>query len=316
MSASPSTPPPLPDAPLFLDVPTLLASSEPAGRTPWFWYGLGAMGLLVMLAGLGADQDEVVRDTMDGVALVALGGLMVATLVLTRATVRRHRMAAGAVAAAEELMQLRRWEQAAILVQHSLSRPAVSGRHRTQALGLLASLLVRYGRFDEAISVCNELLEQEGPGGVDDMSGLGLRMLRSLAMLREDHLVDADRAINDLRRRFRPRRSDEDEAPVDPPAALALVEIYRDVKTGHPREAIELANRRLPAMRRQLGHRVADVYALLARAHDLVGETAEAAAAYATATLLAPAVELHRRYPEVAKLAGRYGVAAAPKEAL
>ena len=98
-------------------------------------------------------------------------------------------------------------------------------------------------------------------------------------------------------------------------AGLALVEIYRDVKTGHPDEAVAIFEQRLPVMRDQLGHRVADAYALAARAYDLLGRTAEAQDAYMKATLLSPLIELHRRYPEVEKLAGRYAPSPAPPEA-
>jgi tetratricopeptide (TPR) repeat protein len=157
-----------------------------------------------------------------------------------------------------------------------------------------------------------------------------------MAMLREDHLFDADRAINELRQIGRSERAAaaaargaEDVTSVSPGSAgaaaqnifpvaesagLALVEIYRDVKTGHPAEAVAIFEDRLSALRDQLGHRVADAYALAARAYDLLGREAEAADAYRRATLLCPPVELHRRYPEVAKLQGRYEPAAAPPE--
>jgi tetratricopeptide (TPR) repeat protein len=105
------------------------------------------------------------------------------------------------------------------------------------------------------------------------------------------------------------------QAPQSVSAGLALVEIYRDVKTGHPAEAIELFDATLPAMREQLGHRVADAYALVARAYDLLGREAEAQRHYQKATLLSPPQELHRRYPETASLASKYQPAPAPKEA-
>ena len=94
-----------------------------------------------------------------------------------------------------------------------------------------------------------------------------------------------------------------------------LVEIYRDVKTGHPAEAIKTFELTLSSLRDQLGHRVADAYILIAKAHDLLQQENEARANYQKATLLAPAAELHRRYPETAMLAEKYQPAAAPKEA-
>jgi hypothetical protein len=63
-----------------------------------------------------------------------------------------------------------------------------------------------------------------------------------------------------------------------------------------------------------LGHRVADAHALVARAHDLLGQEPEARAAYERATLLAPPAELQRRYPELAKLAEKFAPSIAPME--
>jgi len=88
------------------------------------------------------------------------------------------------------------------------------------------------------------------------------------------------------------------------------------VKTGHPDEAIELFERELPKLRDQLGHRIADAWGLIARAYDLRGRDADAARAFRNATLLTPQAELFARYPEVAKLSGRYQPAAAPPEAI
>jgi tetratricopeptide (TPR) repeat protein len=161
-------------------------------------------------------------------------------------------------------------------------------------------VLARYGRFDDAIAVQNHLLETSVAGGP---AAYGLRLGRAMAMLQEDHLFDADRAISDLRRSG------------DGSGALALVEMYRDVKTGHPAEAIELFEQRATQMRDQLGHRLADAYGLLARAYDLLNKSAEAASAFRKATVLCPAVELVRRYPELQKLVGRYEPTAGPNPA-
>jgi tetratricopeptide (TPR) repeat protein len=187
----------------------------------------------------------------------------------------------------------------------------------------LTAVLARYNRFEDAIAVQDYLL-QTMP--LDGGTAHGLRLARVMAMLREDHLFDADRAINELRRQVSRAGRARDQAvaqlagtepqePQDPQslsAGLALIEIYRDVKTGHPAEAVELFEQTLPTLREQLGHRVADAWVLLARAYDMLGRDAEAAAAYQKATLLQPAVELHRRYPETASLADKYPPATAP----
>jgi hypothetical protein len=117
-------------------------------------------------------------------------------------------------------------------------------------------------------------------------------------------LFDADRAIVDLRRWPQAGES----------AGLALVEIYRDVKTGHATEALELVGAKRDLIRRQLGHRLADALVLSAQAHDMLGQSEKARTDYEEAALLAPAVELHRRYPETAGLSVKYPAGAAPAE--
>ena len=67
-------------------------------------------------------------------------------------------------------------------------------------------------------------------------------------------------------------------------------------------------------IRRQLGHRAADAYALVARAFDQVGEAAGAQENFERATLLSPVVELKRRYPEIAGMEERYRAADLPAE--
>lgn len=201
-----------------------------------------------------------------------------------------------------ELVQLRRWPEAAMALEYCLSEPAQTPQLRVQALAFLAPVLARLGRFDDAIAVQTHLIED---GRVDPSGVAALRLGRAMSMLHEDHLFDADRAISELRR-----------GPAAGSGALALLEIYRDVKTGHPAEAVELFEQKLPVLREQLGHRSADAYALVARAYDLLGRESEAQSAFRNATLLAPVVELFRRYPEVQKLADRYQPAPAPPEAV
>jgi tetratricopeptide (TPR) repeat protein len=216
---------------------------------------------------------------------------------------------------------------AGVMLQQMLSQPTRTMGARIQALIFLTSVLARYNRFEDAIGVQNYLLEN---APLDGGTAHGIRLARAMSMLREDHLFDADRAINELRQQVtRAGRAmneakaqeqgadqpENSEAPQSLSAGLALVELYRDVKTGHPSEAIELFHSTVPALREQLGHRVADGYALTARAYDLLGKSAEAQEYYHKATLLAPPAELHRRYPETALLAEKYQPAPAPQEA-
>jgi tetratricopeptide (TPR) repeat protein len=290
-----------------------------------------------------------------------------------RARVRERR----AVEVAAEMIQRRRWSAAGVVLESVLARPMRAEPVRIRALTLLSMLLLRYERGEAALSVQEDLLSEDF---ADGLMVLTVKLSRAAALLREDRLFDADRAIADLRRgvarlrRFvadraeelararaagngnKPgpqgnapgpgddargdgglaeegRDDDDDEALPDlaeaaqetimspsddqdivaqATAALGLIEMYRDVKTGHPTDAIDAYRAKLPAMRDALGHRVADVHALAARALDLLNRPDEAAAAYERATLLAPAAELHHRYIELDPLLGRYKPAAAP----
>lgn len=291
--------------PTFLDVPALLQRSVPRPRAPLMGYLAGGVVLALVIAtlnvqakGLPGGQD--LARVMSGVVLV---GLVAAMSFFAVSTVRRHREAQALVDAAGEMVQLRRWPQAGIVLEQILSQPARSHAMRSRALVYLASVLARYHRFDDAIAVQNHLLDNDL---VDPATAFGVRVARAMAMLREDHLFDADRAMSELRRLEGTGES----------GGLALVEIYRDVKTGHPVEAVDVFETKLPSLRDQLGHRVADAYALAARAYQLLGRDGEAADAWAKATALAPALELLRRYPEVNDVASKYHATAAPAEAL
>ena len=291
-------------SPQLLDVSSLLESSKPRARVSWFWYAAGGFLLVVMSATLLSGHSDTGKRLVDALSALMMVALISGMMVMTVVTVRRHRAEQEQVEAASEMMQLRRWPQAALLLREILSRPARGVGLRSQALIYLGAVLARYHRFTDAIAVYDHLLDHQL---VDGGTAYGLRLGRVMAMLREDHLFDADRAIAELRRLG-------NSAGVDS-GGLALVEIYRDVRTGHPDEAVAIFEDKLPVLRDQLGHRVADAYALAARAYDLLGRSAEAQDAYSRATLLAPLIELHRRYPEVEKLAGKYQPSPAPPDA-
>ena len=287
----------------FLDVPALLERSQPRPRAGWLGYAAGAVVLVLLMGAVQVAGTEAGRNAVRLVSAVTLMALVAALAVYVVGTVKRHKAEQAMVDAAAELVQLRRWPQAGLVLEQVLSRPARTHAARAQALVYLAAVLARYHRFDDAIAVQDHLLASDR---VDPGTAFGLRIGRAMAMLRQDHLVDADRAMSELRRLEGPRES----------GGLALVEVYRDVKTGHPAEAIDVFQTKLPSLRDQLGHRTADAYALAARAYQLLARDAEAADAWAKATLLAPPVELVRRYPELEPVASRYPGIPAPAEAL
>jgi hypothetical protein len=291
------------EQPQFLDVERLLRASVPRPRAGWFGYALSSLVLVVLMSAIVVVKNGAPREQVQVMSAVAVLGILCGVAGMFVTVVRKHRAESAMVQAAGELVQLRRWPQAAIVLEQILSRPSTSNPLRTQTLVYLASVLARYHRFNDAIAVQNHLLDNEL---IDASIAFGLRVGRAMAMLREDHLFDADRAISELR-----RLEGTDES-----AGLALVEIYRDVKTGHPDEAIDIFQSRLPTMRDQLGHRVADAYALVSRAFDLRSRDAESRDAWGKATLLAPAMELVRRYPEVKPVAEKYPPSPAPADAL
>lgn len=288
--------------PTFLDVPTLLEQSQPRHNPNVLLYAAGMFVLLVFTSAYFSSASGTAATLVNDMSSIAMLGIVFALGVATWRVAKKARTEQEQLAAIEELMQLRRWSDAGVLVEQILSKPTRTPQARVQALLYLSSVLTRYHRFEDAIHVQNELIEHVN---FDPNTAHALRLARAMAMLHEDHLFDADRAISELRRQDPNRQS----------AGLALVEIYRDVKTGHPQEAIEMFDAMKSAMQQQLGHRIADAYALIAKAYDLTGRELEARAAVENATVLAPAGELARRYSEFASLLQKYKPATAPAEA-
>ena len=119
----PSPPPPL-------DVATLLELSETQPRVNWFWYGLGLFMLLVAMSTFGSAYSATARQAIELLSVLVLIGLMALIAFMTSFTVRKFRVQQETVEAIEELMQLRRWEEAGMSLQMFLSQPSYSPRLR------------------------------------------------------------------------------------------------------------------------------------------------------------------------------------------
>src|SRR4051794_26772843 len=126
--------PPAQPAPAFLDVAALLESSQPRVRVGLFWYALGGFLLVVLGATVLSQGSDTGRRLVDALSAVAMVALIAGMAVVTAVVVRRHRAAQQAIEAAAEMVQLRRWPQAAALLQDLLSRPGRSASLRAQAL--------------------------------------------------------------------------------------------------------------------------------------------------------------------------------------
>ncbi len=317
--------------PLFLDVPTLLEASHPrpggAGRVGGgFGYGVAIFAVIVLLSAYLSSQSKAWNTAIELLSPVAMLAVIGGMMFYTSRMVRRRRGEMKQLEAVEELMQLRRWSEAALMLEGLLSQPTKTAQARAQGLIYLSSVLARYHRFTDAIAVQQHLLEEIQ---FDDGTDFSLRLGRAMGMLREDHLVDADRAMNELRRLAggggeAGEAGDRDSAGTQGTqgtqggqggqGGLALVELYRDVKTGHPEEAIVVFDKTFEGLRDQLGHRVGDAYALVAKAYDLLSREGEARQMYEKATLLTPVIELERRYPELVSLGKKYSAAVVPVE--
>jgi hypothetical protein len=288
-------------SPMFVDVQTLLEASQPRPRVAWVAYFMGAALVSLLSLGFLADRSTYTQETAEGAGSAILVMLVVGTFAVNYFQARARRVEQARLEAAEELVQLRRWPQAAFLLQSILSRPTQSPVGRLQALVYLSSVLARFHRFDDVIAIDDHVL-QTMP--LETPAAHMVKLARGMALLREDRLFDADRAISDLRRTGRAAES----------GGLAILELYRDVKTGHPTEALALFAKRRELIAQQLGHRLADAFILAAKAHDMLNQPDQAKAAFQSATLLAPVMELYRRYPETADLSAKYPLAPAPAE--
>ncbi len=285
--------------PQFLDVATLLDRSHPRQRVNHFWYLIGMFLLVTLVGSYFGASSPAIKSLVESMSVLLMVGLLAAMWLLTYRDFRTLRDAQRQIEAAQELVQLRRWTEAGVLLTQILSRPVRTAAMRVEALLCLVGVMARYHRFNDAITVQTHLLELP----LDENTQRAIKTGRAMAMLREDHLFDADQAISDL------RRGDGRES-----AALGLVEMYRDVKTGHPAEAAATFAARLPILRDQLGHRVADAWALVAGAFNQLGQGDDARKAWHRATLLMPGTELIRRYPELASVGSTYPSATRPGE--
>jgi tetratricopeptide (TPR) repeat protein len=290
---------PDPQQPEFLGPRRLLEASQPVVRVGLFWYAAGFFMLIVLISAYLSSTSTAMATAMQAFSLLMMLGIIASMGLLTFAMAKRQQAEAHQLLAVEELIQLRRWGEAAVLLEGMLSLPMRAPQHRIQALIYLSTVLARYHRFADAIVVHEYLLEHVR---LDPGTEHGLRLGRAMSMLREDHLVDAHRAMSELR-----RGDDERQSP-----GLALLDLYRDVKNGHPQEAIAIFEERLPSLRDALGHRLGDAYYLAAKAYDMLGRGLEAQRAYERSTLLAPLTELQRRYPEAASMAEKYSPVMAP----
>src|SRR5207253_10676993 len=135
------------------DVPALLGSGQPRPAAPRFWLMAGGFAAVVLASTLVSTTAPDKRAAVQLLSLVVMVGLMGGLSVLTLWMVRRFKAEQQAVEGIGELVQLRRWPEAAALLDQYLSRPARAPQLRGQALIYLAAVLARYHRFEDAVAV-------------------------------------------------------------------------------------------------------------------------------------------------------------------
>ena len=181
----------------FLDVPHLLDQSQPRARGTWFWYAVGFFFLIVFLSAYAQRSLPNGGQIVQMLSSFMMLALMFVMGFVTWRAARSVQAEQAQLEAIEELIQLRRWQEGSLLVQAMLSRPTRTPQARTQALVFLAAILARYHRFADAVSVYEHLLENRL---VEGEAAYGMKLARAMSLLREDRLVDADRAMGELRR--------------------------------------------------------------------------------------------------------------------
>ena len=306
----PTAPAPLHTVADLLDLSRPKPAFRHAGRIVVAAWALVLVATLLRLS-------ESAQAGFIGLALL----VSVAGAVLLWTMARAHQAEKSELDRLEDAVALKHLATAGPRVESIMSHPMRSLDHRLRAMLLLASVLGRQGRFEDALAVYDELVDREGIAGP---GGAMVKIGRAMAMLHTDHLYDADRAINELRRLIdrggigMEMLAIDDSLPAPPAdataiASLRLVELYRDLKTGHLSEAVELFNTHLPQFRQGLGHRVAETHALVAIAFDQLHHPDEARQHFADATALQPMIELVGRYPELRPLVEKYPVTQAPR---
>ena len=231
-----------------------------------------------------------------------------------------------------------------------LSRPMRLPQHRVLALIQLVRVLSRYERFDDAVEVADVVLEHPMTDPATRFAvgcGRAMALLRAGRLFDAGQAITTLRRevgrIDDALRRAdgqRPEADDpasretveegEEAAALDsvlasegtsaeemprPPfdsAALTMVEMYRDIQTRHSDEALAMLEEKRPALREALGVRLGDALGLAALASHRQPDVDRARRYWSEATCLTPEVELLRRYPELAEVAGAYPATALP----
>src|SRR5687767_10387162 len=157
----------------FLDVHALLERSQPRLHGNVLWVVAGAFLLVVLVSSFASAQSPALEALVRVLSAVAMLGVIGAMMAVTWMAVKRQRGEMQQLEAVAELVQLRRWPEAAYVLRGLLSQPTRTPAARVQGLIFLATVLARYHRFADAILVHEHLLDHVN---LDDSTAHALRL--------------------------------------------------------------------------------------------------------------------------------------------
>src|SRR6478672_83740 len=132
----------------FLDVQMLLERSQPGRSHARGLYLLGLFFLVVLTSAFFSSQGPTAAAVVRGLSALAMMGVMGGLFIYSWHISRAHKAEQLQLEAIEELVTLRRWPQAAMVIETLLMQPTRTQQTRIQALIYLAGVLSRYHRFD------------------------------------------------------------------------------------------------------------------------------------------------------------------------
>src|SRR5262245_14956030 len=97
----------------FLDVPTLLESSQPQPRGNWMWFGVGIFFVVVVFSTWAGSHMPELQPLIKVFSALMFMGVIVMLSVFTLMTVKSQRERMEQLESVEEMIQLRRWPDAA-----------------------------------------------------------------------------------------------------------------------------------------------------------------------------------------------------------
>ncbi|MHB1155337.1 MAG: hypothetical protein ACYC26_00720 [Phycisphaerales bacterium] len=253
-----------------------LPVQSPARRYAFF----ALIGLLLGSLLLGSIQPG-----LQAVLLLAALSLVIWMFIQRRAAEQVQRQ----IQQLHELVVLRHDAPAATLAWSLIPKVRHLPDAHVQTVMLLAVSCARLDAYDAALAAHHYLLEHIPSR---HPTSLLIRLQQVMAMLHEDHLVDADAEI---------RRLSHADLPGTGHAMLQLAMLYQQIKTHHHADAVTQADAVAPSLQ-PLGIEAGYGYAMLATAFHHTRQPQPASNWWHQATLLMPPDVICHDIPETAVL--------------